>query len=329
MRAVQGMTVAYREASRPITLTGRIDAEDEVALGFRIAGRVAKNDLKLGTLVEAGQTLARLEPQNEENALRTARANLAAAQAQLTQARNHFERQDTLLRDGWTTRANHDRAKQALVTAKSQLDSAEAQVETAHDLVSFTVLKADAPGVVTAVGPGAGEVVQPGQMISKLARKDGRDAVFDVPAQIIRSAPPDPRVVVSLTDDPAVMAKGRIREVAPQADPATGTFEVKVGLIDPPPAMRLGSTVTGSMEMKASLTIEVPAASLTRFNQQPAVWVVDPSTQSVSIRNIEVSSFDPAHVAVSAGLYAGEVVVTGGHQVLHPGQRVRFVGAKP
>lgn len=329
MRAVQGMTVAYREASRPITLTGRIDAEDEVALGFRIAGRVAKNDLKLGTLVEAGQTLARLEPQNEENALRTAGANLAAAQAQLTQARNHFERQDTLLRDGWTTRANHDRAKQALVTAKSQLDSAEAQVETAHDLVSFTVLKADAPGVVTAVGPGAGEVVQPGQMISKLARKDGRDAVFDVPAQIIRSAPPDPRVVVSLTDDPAVMAKGRIREVAPQADPATGTFEVKVGLIDPPPAMRLGSTVTGSMEMKASLTIEVPAASLTRFNQQPAVWVVDPSTQSVSIRNIEVSSFDPAHVAVSAGLYAGEVVVTGGHQVLHPGQRVRFVGAKP
>ena len=79
------------------------------------------------------------------------------------QARNHFERQDTLLDQGWTTRANHDQAKQAMQTAQAQVDAAEAQLKTAHDLVSFTELKADAPGVVTAVGPGAGEVVQAGR----------------------------------------------------------------------------------------------------------------------------------------------------------------------
>ena len=124
--------------------------------------------------------------------MRAAQANLAAAQGQLTQARNHFERQDTLLEQGWTTRANHDQAKQALQTAQSQVDAAEAQLKIAHDLVSFTELKADAPGVVTAIGPSAGEVVQAGQMIVRLARKDGRDAVFDVPAQLIRSAPSDP-----------------------------------------------------------------------------------------------------------------------------------------
>ena len=76
-----------------------------MALGFRIAGRISENDLKLGDRVEPGQVLARLESQNEMNALRTAQANLAAAQGQLTQARNHFERMDTLLQDGWTTRA--------------------------------------------------------------------------------------------------------------------------------------------------------------------------------------------------------------------------------
>ena len=194
--------------------------------------------------------MARLEPQNERNALRTAQANLAAAQGQLTQARNHFERQDTLLKQGWTTRANHDQAKQALQTAQSQVDAAEAQLKTAHDLVSFTELKADAPGVVTAIGPGAGEVVQAGQMIVRVARKDGRDAVFDVPAQLIRSAPSDPRITVSLTDDPSVTASGRVREVAPQADPVTRTFAVKVGLTDPPAAMRLGATVTGRMETR-------------------------------------------------------------------------------
>ena len=113
---------------------------------------------------------------------------------------------------------------------------------------SFTELKADAPGVVTALGPRAGEVVQAGQMIVRLARKDGRDAVFDVPAQLLRSAPSDPQITVSLTDDPSVTARGRVREVAPQANPVTRTFEVKVGLTDPPTAMRLGATVTGRME---------------------------------------------------------------------------------
>ena len=115
-------------------------------VAFRISGRLLENNPKLGDRVEAGQIMARLEPQNEMNALRQAQAGLAAAQGQLTQARNHFDRQQTLLEQGWTTRANFDVATQAQQTAQSQVDAAEAQLNTAHDLVSFTELKADAPG---------------------------------------------------------------------------------------------------------------------------------------------------------------------------------------
>ncbi|NUJ69853.1 efflux transporter periplasmic adaptor subunit, partial [Pseudoalteromonas sp. 2102] len=137
-----------------------------------------ENNNKLGDRVTAGQLVGRLESQNEMNTLRQAQAGLAAAQGQLVQARNHLERQQTLLKQGWTTRVIYDQAVQAAQTAQSQVDAAEAQLKTAHDLVSFTELKADAPGVVTATGPGAGEVVQAGQMILRLARQDGRDAVF-------------------------------------------------------------------------------------------------------------------------------------------------------
>jgi RND family efflux transporter MFP subunit len=195
--------------------------------------------------------------------------------------------------------------------------------------VSFTELKADAPGVVTAVGPRGGEVVQAGQMILKLARKDGRDAVFDVPAQSIRTVPSDPEVNVSLTHDPSVIARGRVREVAPQANPVTRTFEVKVGLTDPPEAMRLGATVTGRVDREAQATIEIPAAALTKFNRQPAVWVVDPSSGAVSIRNVDVLRYDQAIVAVAGGLNAGEIIVTAGVQALHPGQVVRLLGPEP
>jgi RND family efflux transporter MFP subunit len=328
-RPVRTVTVEKRTAGLPIVLTGRIEAEDEVALAFRIAGRVLESGLNMGDAVEAGQLVARLEPQNERNALRAAQANLVAAQGQLTQARNHFERQDTLLKQGWTTRANHDQATQARQTAQSQVDAAEAQVKAARDMVGFTELKADAPGVVTATGPRAGEVVQAGQMILKLARKGGRDAVFDVPAQLLSSAPADPEVAVSLTHDPAVGARGRVREVAPQANPVTRTFEVKVGLIDPPEAMRLGATVTGRVEREAQATIEIPATALTKFNRQPAVWVVDPTSRLVSIRNVDVLRYDQAMVAVAGGLSAGEIVVTAGVQALHPGQAVRLLGSEP
>jgi multidrug efflux pump subunit AcrA (membrane-fusion protein) len=107
--------------------------------------------------------LAQLEPQNELNTLRQAEAALAAAQGQLTQARSHFEREQTLLAQGWTTRANFEAATQAQQTAQSQVDAAEAQLKSAHDLVSFTDLRADAPGKITATGPGAGEVFRPGK----------------------------------------------------------------------------------------------------------------------------------------------------------------------
>jgi RND family efflux transporter MFP subunit len=328
-RPVRTVTIEKRQAGTPITLVGRVEAEDEVAIAFRISGRLLENNGKLGDRVTPGQVVARLESQNELNSLRTAKAALAAAQGQLTQARNHFERQDTLLNQGWTTRAIHEQAKQALQTAQANVDAAEAQLKSAHDLVSFTELKADAPGVVTAVGPGAGEVVQAGQMIIRLARQEGRDAVFDVPAQVIRALPGDPRIAVSLTDDAKVVAQGRIREVSPQANPQTRTFEVRIGLTDPPPAMWLGATVTARTESDAAPVIEIQASALTNLNNQPAVWIVDPASRTVSMRNIDVLRFDQATVAVSHGLDTGEVVVTAGVQALHPGQKVRLLGAEP
>jgi membrane fusion protein, multidrug efflux system len=147
-----------------------------------------------------------------------------------------------------------------------------------------------------------------------------------VPEQLIRTAPRDPVVQVALTDDPKVTATGRVREVAPQADAATRTFQVKVGIADPPEAMRLGSTVAGRIRLAAPPGVEVPASALTEANGRPAVWVVDPQGRTVSLRNVDIARYDPASVVVSRGLEPGEVVVTAGVQVLRPGQKVRLQG---
>jgi hypothetical protein len=90
--------------------------------------------------------------------------------------------------------------------------------------------------------------------------------------------------------------------------------------------MTLGSTVTGSIRLSAPSGLLVPPSALSEANGHPAVWVVDPNSQTVSPRNVGVSRYDPAEVVVSQGLDAGEIVVTAGVQTLHPGQKVRLLG---
>jgi membrane fusion protein, multidrug efflux system len=326
IRPVRVMSVEERTGGETVSLTGTVQAETEVNLAFRIGGRLIERLVNVGDQVSAGQVVARLDPEDDENALRAARAELVAAGGQLVEAQNNYERQRTLLEDGWTTRVRYDEARQTLDTIQSRVDAAQAQLNIAKNRLSWAELHADAAGTITARGAEAGEVVQAGQMIYRVAREDGRDAVFDVPAQIIDSAA-DPEIEVFLTLNRNVQAVGRVREVAPQADPVTGTFEVKVGLVRPPAEMRLGSTVTGRMELDAEPGIEIPASALTRADGQPAVWVVDRTTETVDLRNVELVRHDAARVIVAQGLEAGEVVVTAGVQALRPGQQVRLLGA--
>ena len=90
--------------------------------------------------------------------------------------------------------------------------------------------------------------------------------------------------------------------------------------------MRLGATVTGTLQTDTVPMIEIPSSALTEFNGHPAVWIVDPAAQTVEIRNVDVLRFDPATVTVSQGLGVGDVVVTAGVQALRPGQKVRLLG---
>jgi membrane fusion protein, multidrug efflux system len=327
-RPVRTVTIEHGAEGETVSLTGQIRAKNQVSFAFRLDGRMIERPVSVGDVLTSGQVVARLDPQIPQNALRSAQANLLSAKALLTEARLTFGRQQQLLKNGWTTHAKFDDAQQALLTTQAQVDSAQAQVRIAEEQLSYTVLSADSPGAVTAVGAEPGEVVRAGQMVVQVARQGGRDAVFDVPEELIRTGPRNPLVEIALTADPQVKAFGRVREVAPQADAATRTFQVKVGIIDPPEAMHLGSTVTGRIRMSAPPGVEVPASALTEADGRAAVWVVDPKSMTVSLRSVEVLRYDPATVVISHGLQTGDIVVTAGVQTLRPGQKVRLLGAE-
>ncbi len=114
---VRAAKVEIADYAPKTSLTGVIAARTLNNLAFRVGGRVAERLVEVGQHVEKGQVLARIDPQEQESDQRSAQADLDAAEAQLTQASAAFDRQKTLLAQGFTTRRDYDQAEQALKVA--------------------------------------------------------------------------------------------------------------------------------------------------------------------------------------------------------------------
>jgi RND family efflux transporter MFP subunit len=324
---VTAQTVALADYAPRTSLTGVIAARTLTNLSFRIGGRVAERLVDVGQHVAQGAVLARIEPQEQEADLRSAQADLDAAQAQLTQAAATYQRQKTLLSQGFTTRREFDTANQTVKVAQGSVDAAQSALANAKDNLSFTELKAGAAGVITARQVEAGQVVQAAQTVFTIAEDGDRDAVFDVQETLVAETPPSPAVTITLLSDPQVRAVGKVREISPAVDTRSGSIRVKVGIPDTPAGMPLGAAVIGTVSARPVKAILLPWQALTSTAGKPAVWILDPSSKAVTPAPVEVLAFDSGVVAVNKGLQEGQSVVTAGGQLLSPGQTVDVAGA--
>src|SRR5262249_59251339 len=110
------------------------------------------------------------------------------------------------------------------------------------------------------------------------------------------------------TTRPRAPGAGGVGEVAPRADPATRTHQVKGGLTDPPQAMFLGTTVVGRVTLNAEMAVELPSTALMQWNGRPAVWVVDAATKTVDLRPMEIARHASSSVIVAQGVQDGDIV---------------------
>ncbi|HKT73027.1 MAG TPA: efflux RND transporter periplasmic adaptor subunit [Steroidobacteraceae bacterium] len=324
VRPVRTTVIAYGAAGEGVSLSGQIQAQNQTNLAFRIPGRLLERRVSVGDPVTRGELIARIESQDARNELRSAEAELAAAQAALVQTRNNEQRYRSLVTTGVVSRAQYDDAQQQFAAAQSRVAAATASVQARRDNVGYTELHSDVAGVVTAKGAEPSEVVQAGQMIVQIAQRGGKDAVFNVPAALMRESPHNPTVTVHLVDDQKITAAGHVREISPEADPTTGTFQIKIGLDDPPDTMRLGATVVGNVTLSAQPVVSLPGTALVQIGGRPAVWVVDPRSKTVALRSVAVERYEASAVVISSGLKNGDVVVTAGVHALRPGQPVKL-----
>ena len=325
IRPVRTITVEPVTFRMGGSATGTIEARADADLGFRIAGKLVERKVDVGSLVKAGDVLARLDDQDQRNALRTAEANLASAQADQVQARNEESRKRELLANGNAPQAQYDAALLAMRTADAKVVATQAALQSARDRVGYTELRADRDGVVTTIGAEPGQVVEAGQMVVRVAQPEEREAVFNVAETGIRAAPKDPVIEVALAGAPDIAAVGRVREISPQADPVTRTHTVRIALDNPPDALRLGATVIGRLKQPPAPVVELPGTALFEEGGRSFVWVVDPKAQTVRRQPVVIRARESdGPVIVTEGLTRGDVVVTAGVHSLSEGQRVRL-----
>lgn len=321
-RPVRIAPVHFEEREQTITITGEVVARVETDLSFRVGGRITGWFVDVGDAVKDGQVLARLDPEEQKADVEAAEAGVRAAEAQLRLARANFDRQRSLLNDGISTRRDYDDAETALRTAESAREAAIAQRDTAKEVLSYTELRAPADGIVTARLAESGQVVQAAQTMFTIADNGPRDAVFNVYESLFFAQPAKDGVIITLLSDEKVRTTGHVREVSPTIDTQTGTVRVKVAMDRTPPEMTLGASVVGVGALAPRRVAVVPWQALSGVDGKPALWVVDKADSTVSLRPVEVLSFETGTALVSGGIEEGETYVADGTKLLRPGQSV-------
>ena len=181
LRLVRTLVVDPKSIGEDRHAIGEVKPRYESDLSFRVAGKVLSRLVDVGASVKQGDTLATLDTQDYQNRLRSAEADVSSAEAALVNAQGAEARQAKLLKDGWTPEATYDTALHNLHAAEARLGCRQGQISTSPATSSITpTLKADFDGVITAVGAEAGQNVNAGQMVVKLARPDDKDGVFNI-----------------------------------------------------------------------------------------------------------------------------------------------------
>ncbi|RAZ84125.1 efflux transporter periplasmic adaptor subunit [Mesorhizobium hawassense] len=302
---------------------GSVEPQYSADLAFRLLGRVVSRDVKVGDLVTKGTTISALDPTALELAVQASKADLSNAQAQFANAAASEDRQRQLLASANTSQATFDAAKQARQAAEAGVERANAALAKSQEQLGYARLFSDFDGVVTATGAEVGQTVSAGQTVVTVARTDPREAVVDIPDQLIGDLTVGTPFEIILQSLPTIKTDAKLREIAPQSEGSTRSRRVRLTLVNPPPAFRLGSTITATRMTKVTPTIELPISALLEKNGSEKVWIVDPQSSSVSTREIKVAAKNGGSFTVAEGLQAGMRVVTAGVHSLSEGQKVK------
>lgn len=306
---------------------GEVRARYEPELAFRIGGKISRRMVTVGDRVEAGQPLAELNAEDVRLELDAARARLASARSDQRLARSELERYRTLLDRQVISQSQFDSVESRAEAGDAQLEQARAQLKVASNQADYAVLEAPQTGVIARRMAEAGQVVAAGQAVFVLAVDGDREVVIDLPEQDVKRFQVGDDVAIELWSRPGEPFPGRIRELAPAADPSSRTFEARVAFDNETADAELGQSARVLVDHAngGADVLTVPLAAVTADQGESFVWVVNPDDHTLVKTPVRTGAYREDRVPVLDGLSADAWVVAAGTQVLREGQKVRPV----
>lgn len=327
IRPVRVMQVAAGPVKAVAEFPGEVRPRIESRLGFRVGGKIVTRKVDVGASVRRGQVLMQLDPQDLQLAQTQAQAALRAAESNQELAKAELVRYQELRDKNFVSQAVLDSKSTAYQAARATYEQAQAAYRNQSNQAGYASLVADADGIVTAIEAEVGQVVAAGSPVLRLAQLGEKEIVIGIPEDKVDALRRISDVRVHVWARPGEVFAGKIREVAPMADPATRTFTARVSLVEAPTDIKLGMTAYVSFAAdSARPLLKVPLTAIFQSKSDSAVWVVE----NGAVRLVPVQLGGPAgnDVLIASGIAPGQIVVTAGVNLLRAGQKVKILGAE-
>jgi RND family efflux transporter MFP subunit len=300
--------------------TGVVSARVQSNLGFRVPGKITSRLVDTGQFVRAGQPLMTIDRTDYVHAITARAETVTAAKARAVQAAAEEARYRGLVKTGAVSASTYDQIKAASDAAQAELAAATAQEQVARDEGGYSQLIADADGIVIETLAEPGQVVMAGQTVVKLAHSGPREAAVNLPETL---RPAIGSTAYATLYGSTTRIPVRLRQLSGAADAQTRTFEARYVLEGDAANAPLGATVTVHLSGDAGAgALQVPIASVLYRGNGPGIWLLNPSTSTVSFQPVQVRRLDEELATISGNVHPGEQVVAVGVHLLRDGERV-------
>ena len=222
--AETGTIVPSTEAGGSLVSTGEFVSPVRSEVAAKIVGRVARVHVDEGSRVTRGQPLLQLETDYLRLNLQAAAAELARAQAMLSEAERDLGRKRELIAKGSIPQATFDRSQAAFDQARAAHAGAAAQAALLRQQIADSTLRAPISGVVEAKRAEVGQKLGDGGVAFVIAQTSPLKLRFSVPERYLGRIRRGDTVVAKVDPYPNETFQGKIRTIAGVIDPRTRTM---------------------------------------------------------------------------------------------------------
>ena len=329
------VTVQPQTAPLVTELPGRVEASRVAQVRARVNGIVQKRLFREGSDVKAGQVLFQIDPAPYQAAVDSAKATLAKAQANLTQAKELATRYKPLADARAISSQEYINAQAAQAQAEADIAAAQAALRSAELSLGYATVTAPISGRIGRAMVTEGALVSAAEA-TQLALIQQIDPVYVNSTQAVadvarlrkaaNAAAPDLSAVrVVLDDGTELPQRGRLLFADLSVDPTSAQVTLRTEIANPQGLLLPGMYVrTRLVQGQIAGAMRVPQQAVTRGPQGDTVLVVGADGKPAP-RNIKVGGSIGSDWIVLDGLKAGDQVIVEGFQKMRPGAPVKPV----